>query len=275
VRDPLWHDGRVTGGTFEQRILGTGGVVDLHAALGSESRPSALALKALPFADQLKVLAFLDSLGRAEFDSNGDDVRDQIDLAAFLQAKGGGPYTADSPEAVFDFDQDGDVDNADQNAFRLVYEDDCNGNGINDLEDVLGGGAPDANHNLIPDACETCQPDIGLMGPGTAKLSVCGGDLSLGNQATLSIVGTPPSAPTLFLATFVNLGQPFMGGVLVDTAPPLVLGWVADANGNVQFEDLPPSGLGNFVLYFQAVYVDGSLPMGYGITNALQVQLLP
>ena len=82
----------------------------------------AQAFQALSLADQQKVVAFLDSLGRTEFDSNGDNVLDQIDLAAFVAAQGGGPYTADDPEAVFDIDQNGFVDQIDLDAFVLVYE---------------------------------------------------------------------------------------------------------------------------------------------------------
>jgi hypothetical protein len=30
---------------------------------------------------------------------------------------------------------------------------DCNANGVSDYFDVVLGGVPDANHNLIPDSC--------------------------------------------------------------------------------------------------------------------------
>ena len=168
-RSALWHDGRVVGGTLQTRILGTGGIIELHAALGSESRPSALAFQSLSNADQLAVVAFLDSLGRAEFDWNGDDVLDETDLAAFVAAMGAGPYTADDPEAVFDINQDGVVDILDRDAFALVYEVDCNNNGVNDLADVVSGGFDDVNGNLIPDGCEHCQTDLGFAGAGTLR----------------------------------------------------------------------------------------------------------
>jgi hypothetical protein len=204
-RDPLWHDGRVIGGTFEQRILGPTGVVALHAAFGNEGRTSALALQAMPLADQQKVVAFLDSLGRREFDVNGDNVLNQVDLAAFRLARNGGPYTANSPEAVFDFDQDGDVDTNDLNVFRTVYEADCNNNGTNDLEDVLSGAFADSNGNLIPDACEFCQPNLGMAGGGTLAMSICGDDLTgPASVATLEVTGAAPSLPVLLIGAFTS-----------------------------------------------------------------------
>ncbi|MEO6597682.1 MAG: di-heme oxidoredictase family protein, partial [Planctomycetota bacterium] len=173
ARDPLWHDGRVTGGTFEQRILGPTGIVFLHSAFGSESQASAANFQALSQTDQLKVIAFLDSLGRAEFDSNGDNVLDHVDLAAFLLARGG-PYTADAPQAIFDSNQDGYVDSVDLAALAQVYEEDCNGNGTNDLLDVLSGLRGDANQNYIPDDCEYCQTNLGFAGAGTFTMQICG-----------------------------------------------------------------------------------------------------
>lgn len=235
TRDPMWHDGRVLGGSLQQRITGPGGVVAQHAVFGSEARPSALAFQALSATDQNKVVAFLDSLGRAEFDSNGDGVRDQIDLAAFRLARNGGPYTADSPEAVFDFDQDGDVDTADLNAFALVYEGDCNNNGINDLQEILSGAAVDSNGNLIPDSCEFCQTDLGFAGGGTLRLSICGDVMTNAMSiSTFEISGAPPNSP-IFVA-FSPTASPFQyvpGEFLVPTLPLtfLVDFLVSDANG--------------------------------------------
>ena len=224
-RDPLWHDGRVAGGTLASRITGPTGVIALHAALGSEARPSALAFQALPASSQNQIVAFLDSLGRAEFDANGDNVLDQVDLAAFLAAQGGGPYTADDAEAVFDFDQNGFVDNADLQAFRLVYEEDCDANGTNDLEDVLSGARSDANGNLIPDECEFCQTDLGFAGGGTLEISVCGDDLTTANSAAMwQLRGALPSSP--LLVAFSLTATPYQyvpGEFLVPTEPFLFL----------------------------------------------------
>jgi CxxC motif-containing protein (DUF1111 family) len=199
-RDPLWHDGRIVGGTLQTRILGPNGVIFQHAAFGSEAAPSAAAFQALPAADKQKVVDFLDSLGRAEFDWNGDDVLDQIDLAAFRQAFAvpGGPWSPDSPQAVFDFNQDGWITQTDLMAFAQVYEVDCNNNSISDLLDVLTGGSADSNQNLIPDECEFCQSNLGFAGAGTLTMALCGDDLATPlSRATFDLSGGPAFAPTL------------------------------------------------------------------------------
>jgi CxxC motif-containing protein (DUF1111 family) len=204
TRDPLWHDGRIVGGTLQSRVLGPGGVIDQHAAFGSEALPSATAFQALSQADQLKVVAFLDSLGRREFDANGDDVLDQTDLAAFLAARGGA-YSPDAPQAVFDFDQNGWVDNQDLVAFAQVYEVDCNGNGTNDLQDVISGFSADANENYVPDECEFCQPDLGYAGAGTLALRVCGDPVvTTGARATFEVTGGQPDGPLVVAIGFAT-----------------------------------------------------------------------
>jgi CxxC motif-containing protein (DUF1111 family) len=276
TRDPLWHDGRVIGGTFEQRIIGPTGVVALHAALGSEGRPSALAFQALSTADQLKVVAFLDSLGRAEFDANGDNVRDRTDLAAFRLARNGGPYTPDSPEAVFDFDQDGDVDTVDLDAFRLVYEEDCNNNGINDLEDVLSGAVADANGNLVPDSCEFCQPDLGYAGGGTLAISLCGDDLTTANSvATWELSGAPPSSPVLVAFSFgASPYQYVPGEFLVPTEPFLFLVdfLVSDPTGRLRVPLFGTANTPTFTFFIQAAAFNGS---NIDLSNALAMTVGP
>lgn len=261
VRDPLWHDGRVIGGTFEQRIIGPGGVVAQHAAFGSEARPSALAFQALSLTDQRRVVAFLDSLGRAEFDINGDNVRDQVDLAAFRLAMNGGPYTADAQEAVFDFDQDGDVDAVDLANFALVYEADCNGNAVTDLQEVLSGAAADSNGNLLPDSCEFCQTNMGFAGGGTLALSICGDVMTnTGSISTWELSGAPPLSQVL--VAFAPTASPFQyvpGEFLVPSLPFtfLVDFLVTDSNGRIR---IPIGGGGGAQIHWiiQAAAFNGS-----------------
>ena len=47
-----------------------------------------------------------------------------------------------------------------------------------------------------------------------------------------------------------------------------------DANGNLYFPNVPGGG-GPFTAYYQVVAEDGSLPQGYAISNALQLDFLP
>jgi CxxC motif-containing protein (DUF1111 family) len=120
VRDPLWHDGRVAGGTFEDRILGA---ITQHDSLNSEAQASAQAFASLSPEDKDALVAFMDSLGRAEFDHDGDNDVDAADFAVFDGCRDGAQgYTADDPCAISDVDQDGDVDDDDFTLFQAAAE---------------------------------------------------------------------------------------------------------------------------------------------------------
>ncbi len=151
-RDPILHDGRVAAGTLESRI---DEAVAFH---GGEGAASAVAYAALSDEDHDKIIAFLDSLGRAEFDSNGDTVISEIDFRNFRDCfTGPGNFlTADDPCAIHDIDQDGDVDLGDFESLLLVYAgplNDCDNSGDLDLREILLG-ASDCNDNLVPDSCD-------------------------------------------------------------------------------------------------------------------------
>lgn len=161
-RDPMWHDGRFVAGTFEQRI--TDAILE-HGASGSQGTGAASAFGALPQPDKDALFAFLDSLGRREFDHDGDD---DVTLADFLAMTActatGAPISPDDACAVSDLDQDGDVDADDLTGFWAGYFGpmaDCNNNGVVDLIDIFSGASPDANTNGVPDECEpTCHGDL-------------------------------------------------------------------------------------------------------------------
>ena len=163
VRDPVWHNGELGGGTFENRM---NDAIVRHEA-SSEAQTSAQAYAALSQPDKDDLIAFLNSLGRVEFDTDGDgdvdlgDFHGFGDPAAFSACFGPGPYTADDPCAVHDVDQDGDVDLADFRVFVTVYTgalEDCNANSVLDLEDILVGTSEDDNFNGVPDDC--CPGDL-------------------------------------------------------------------------------------------------------------------
>jgi CxxC motif-containing protein (DUF1111 family) len=104
----LLHDGRVTAGTMEENVANA---IALH---DGEGLAAANNFAALVPADKDKVVRFLLSLGRAEFDQEGDDDVDDFDWF-FLENSGAftGPgsfFGPDDPQAVADFDQDGDFD---------------------------------------------------------------------------------------------------------------------------------------------------------------------
>jgi CxxC motif-containing protein (DUF1111 family) len=272
-RDPLWHDGRVVGGTLQTRMLGPTGIIFQHGQFGSEAAPSANAFDALSAADKQKVVDFLDTLGRAEFDWNGDNVRDQVDLAAFRAAYAGtgGPWPVTSPQAVFDFNQDGYVTQADLIAFAQVYEVDCNNNGVNDLLDVLNGTSADTNGNLIPDECEFCQTNLGYAGAGTLSLSVCGDALiTAGSSATFAITGGVPFAPLLIAIGFGSnpyLITPTEYLVPLEPLAALITFFSCDPSGRLRLPVFGGPGA-QITWTFQAATFDG---VAFDLSNALSV----
>ncbi len=182
VRDPMLHDASETGGTFNQRVVAA---IRTHGQTGSEAKPSVDLFQALSPADQAAVVAFLDSLGRAEFDANGDNEILLDDFIAF-SACFTGPgsfYTADDPCAISDIDQDGDVDLEDFNFFLVCYTgplQDCNANTQSDLLDILLGTSLDTNQDGIPDECTQSCIDADDCG----DLDVCTFDACTGNTCS-------------------------------------------------------------------------------------------
>ena len=171
-RDPMLHDGRAAGGTFESRV--TQAIV-AHGPIG-EGAASAAAFAALSPAARAQLISFLDSLGRIEFDLDGNNLVDLADFALMRQCLSAGATNPDQPCAVADIDQNGVVNAADMDAFVLAFDlpaTDCNGNGINDLIDIAVGGMQDNDGDGRPDSCATCAAD--LTGDG----QVNGFDLSL------------------------------------------------------------------------------------------------
>ncbi len=136
LRERLWHDGRVSAGTFDERVRAA---IELHDSPGSEAQASAQQFAAAPGSLQEIVLRFLGSLGRREFDSDGDGDVDSVDLDAFLSCftGPGSSIQADHPCAVFDVDRDQDVDNDDYVVFRSVFEGELGGR-VPDGGDVPG-----------------------------------------------------------------------------------------------------------------------------------------
>jgi hypothetical protein len=128
--------------------------------------------------------------------------------------------------------------------------------------------------NLPDTSGNICQADIGFGGPGSSVLSMCGGDLSTGTTANLVLTGAASSAPTFLFIGLVNSPTPVQGGQLVPVPWTFLFGTTTDASGTLLLPNLPGGG-GPFSAYLQAVTVDGSLPFGYGFSNAIQADYLP
>ena len=121
---------------------------------------------------------------------------------------------------------------------------------------------------------ELCQANLGFGGPGTASLSVCGGDLSAGTTAMFTLTGATPGGTAFLFAGLTFAPTPAKGGVLVPVPPTLKL--IVPLNGAGAFSDDVPGGHGPVSVYVQAVYTAPLLPAPHwGFSNALRVDLLP
>ena len=112
----LLHDARATGGTLVQNVRDA---ITAHAGEAQASRDAYLGLAP---AQQDQLVAFLLSLGRVEFDQEGDHDVDEFDWFFFEDADNftgpGVAFDADNPAAVADYDQDGDFDLVDFAGFQ-------------------------------------------------------------------------------------------------------------------------------------------------------------
>lgn len=181
----MLHDGRVSGGTIDDRLRGA---IQAHGPFG-EGSASAAAFALLEKDDEAALFEFLKSLGRADFDLNDDDSIDLDDWAGFLSCSEiDVVVTADMTCGIADIDQDGDVDAADLASFLLAFEGengDCDCDGVSDLEEIFLG-SPDADGDGIPDDCpDPCPADFNCDG------EVTGADLGL----MVAAWGTCPDCP--------------------------------------------------------------------------------
>ena len=170
-RDPLLHDGRAAGGTFADRVTSA---IEFHGPFG-EGADSAANFAALSDDDKAALIRFLDSLGRNEFDYDGDEDVDLQDFFVFQAC-----YAIDSvispeePCAIGDIDQDGDCDDTDAMFFIETYDGeiaDCNANGVPDLLDILTGAGTDSDNDGELDDCF-------CLGDADGNGTVDGGDIA-------------------------------------------------------------------------------------------------
>ncbi len=119
----------------------------------------------------------------------------------------------------------------------------------------------------------TCQLDIGYGGPGVATLTMCGGDLHAGTFADLQLSGAPPLTTAFFLAGVVAAPTPFAGGTLLPMPPLVCTSYAVDDRGRVLLPAIE-GGDGPATVFAQFAWLDGLQPFGFGISNALQIELL-
>ena len=183
TRDPMLHNGMASGGTFEQRVTIA---INAHGPFG-EGAGAAAAFDALTATQKSQLIAFLDSLGRDEYDIDGNRSVDAVDLNLMASCRLQSGISADNPCAIGDINQDGFVDSLDMQGFLLAaardgvdVSGDCDGDGTVDFVEIFNG-APDANFDGVPDNCvPACPADLDHNG------AVNGADLAflLGSWGT-------------------------------------------------------------------------------------------
>lgn len=146
--------------------------------------------------------------------------------------------------------------------------------GDGDLDLLLGRNAGMSLWRNVPPEPITCQQDLGGAFPGGATLSMCGDALASGGSADLELTGLPLAAPTFLVFGFNQGALPLFGGTLVPFPAALVVQATANIFGQVQLPGIPGGG-GPTTLYAQAAYVDVSLPLLVGFSNALRIEFLP
>lgn len=118
---------------------------------------------------------------------------------------------------------------------------------------------------------QTCQTNLGY-GVGLSKLKVCGGDLSAGNGATMTLAEAPANAlAILFVGLAANPTPVFeIQGTLVPVPWVVAPSLVTDAFGRIEIP--VPGGLGPVTAVVQYV---AQHDVGLRPSNAVQIQLLP
>jgi len=150
TRPVLLHDGSVIQGDFATKVTAA---ILAHAGEATASRN---AFQALPPASKAQVLAFLDSLGRNDFDADGDGLLTGSDLASAISNSNDLDVSPDEPWAVADLDQDRRIepDEIAQLQQLLGVSADCNQDGVADWIQIAAGTVTDANQNGEPDECD-------------------------------------------------------------------------------------------------------------------------
>ncbi len=119
-----------------------------------------------------------------------------------------------------------------------------------------------------------CQVDLGFAGPGASVLEVCGGDLSSGTAADLTLTGALPNQSAWFVAGFSNTPLAVFGGTLVPNPVAFLVPVTTDGNGEILVEDIAGGG-GPGTVFVQVVSVDPGQVAGFALSNALQLDFLP
>ena len=164
-----------------------------HAGEGFTSRSAYLSLSN---SDKSKVISFLDSLGRNDYDIDGNGDVELNDYAQILAHVTDTDVSPDEAWAVADLNQNHkiDADEIEQLQALLEIDGDCNQNGINDWRDISSGLSLDTNQNGSPDECDGL-----ICTQRTLQAQGLGGPIPGGNQGLSKVITLPTTKQgTLF-----------------------------------------------------------------------------
>ena len=190
TRPVMLHDGSASQSSFATRVVAA---IASHAGEGFASRNAFLSL---PQGQKDQVIAFLDSLGREDYDVDGNGLIDTADYVAVLDAFDDTDVSPDEPWAVADLNQNRRIDEDEVEQLRSIVglPADCNQNGVLDWREIALGSASDATANGLPDECEVpvcSQRAIRIDGAGGTILDFPGSALS--RQVNIATLGTVES----------------------------------------------------------------------------------
>lgn len=127
----------------------------------------------------------------------------------------------------------------------------------------------------LPDTGTTvCQTNLFSGGPGSSELQICGGDLSTGTTAALTLTGAPANEMALILAGFSSTPTPAFGGTVVPIPAAFNVFLSTDGSGTLGIPSIAGGG-GPLSIYVQILVNDPGQIAGVGISNAVRMDLLP
>jgi len=119
-----------------------------------------------------------------------------------------------------------------------------------------------------------CQEDLGFGGPGKSVLLACGDPLATGGTAFVQLLNAPSNTTAFLVVSLTQAAASFKGGTLVPVPVLLLKAFTTDAAGEFLIPGVPGGG-GPLAIYLQCVTVDAGQPQGFGLSNAVKLQLLP
>ena len=119
-----------------------------------------------------------------------------------------------------------------------------------------------------------CQSNIGMQGPGSATMSICGGNLTPGTSAALKVESAVPNAQAFLLVATALAPLPVFSGTAINSNPIRLLPFITDGVGEWGIPNIPGGG-GVQIFYLQAAQLSSTLPSGLGFTNGVRLIFLP